>query len=88
MAAVSAKAKIAAFLVLVVPQLNGGGSRVEFPFSRAEMAGLLSLSEETVCRQMAALRRDGILYAPRGYIEIKDWGQLRDIADETGVQHA
>ena len=83
-----AKAKIAAFLVLVVPQLNGGGSGLEFPFSRSEMAGLLSLSEETVCRQMAAMRRDGILYAPRGQMEIKDWGKLRDIADETGVQHA
>ena len=55
-----ARSKIAAFLNLVVPQLNGGGDRVEFPFSRSEMAGLLSLSEETVCRQMAALRRDGI----------------------------
>jgi CRP/FNR family transcriptional regulator len=83
-----AKAKIAAFLVLVVPQLNGGGSRVEFPFSRSEMAGLLSLSEETVCRQMAAMRRDGILYAPRGHMEIKNWDRLRDIADETGVHNA
>lgn len=83
-----AQAKIAAFLVLLVPQLNGGGSRVEFPFSRSEMAGLLSLSEETVCRQMAALRRDGILYAPRGHLEVKDWDRLRGIADETGVQHA
>ena len=81
-----ARSKIAAFLNLVVPQLNGGGDRVEFPFSRSEMAGLLSLSEETVCRQMAALRRDGILYAPRGHIEIKDWERLRDIADEASIR--
>jgi CRP/FNR family transcriptional regulator len=83
-----AKAKIAAFLVLVVPQLNGGGTRVEFPFSRSEMAGLLSLSEETVCRQMADMRREGILYAPRGSIEIRDWDRLRAIADEAEVAAA
>lgn len=75
-----AKSKIAAFLCLVVPQLNGGG-RMEFPFSRSEMAGLLSLSEETVCRQMADLHRDGILFAPRGSIEIQDWDRLQAVAD-------
>ena len=76
-----ARSKIAAFLCLLVPQLNGGGERAEFPFSRAEMAGLLSLSEETVCRQMAELHRDGILYAPRGSIEIQDWDRLQAVAD-------
>jgi CRP/FNR family transcriptional regulator len=77
-----AKTKIAAFLCLLVPQLNGGGHKVEFPFSRSEMAGLLGLTEETVCRQMAALRRDGILYAPRGKIEIRNWDRLQAVADE------
>lgn len=76
-----AKSKIAAFLCLFVPQLNGGGERAEFPFSRAEIAGLLSLSEETVCRQMAGMHRDGILYAPRGSIEIQDWDRLETLAD-------
>ena len=71
-----AKAKIASFLTLVVPQLANGSKKVEFPFSRCEMAGLLGLSEETVCRQMASLRRHGILYAPRGKIEIRDWDAL------------
>jgi CRP/FNR family transcriptional regulator len=83
-----AKAKIAAFLVLVIPQLNGGGSSVAFPFSRSEMAGLLSLSEETVCRQMAKMRRDGILYAPRGRMEIRDWDRLKELAEETQDQAA
>ena len=77
-----ARTKIAAFLCLLIPQLNGGGLRVEFPFSRSEIAGLLGLSEETVCRQMSAMRREGILYAPRGMIEIRDWDRLQAIADE------
>ena len=83
-----ARAKIAAFLLLMVPQLNGGGASVEFPFSRAEIAGILSLSEETVCRQMAKMKRDGILYAPRGRIEILDWDQLRTAADEVRPEAA
>ena len=83
-----AKSKIAAFLCLFVPQLNGGGERVEFPFSRAEIARLLSLSEETVCRQMAELRRDGILYAPRGAIEIHNWHKLEALADATRPEAA
>lgn len=83
-----ARRKIASFLTLVVPQLNGGGKRVEFPFSRSEMAGLLSLTEETVCRQMAAFRREGLLYAPRGMIEIRDWSALRAVADEISSKAA
>ena len=83
-----AKAKIAAFLCLLVPQLNGGGHNVEFPFSRSEMAGLLGLTEETVCRQMAAFRRDEILYAPRGRIEIRNWDRLQAMAEEINLPTA
>lgn len=77
-----AKTKIAAFLTLLVPQLNGGGTCTEFPFSRSEIAGLLGLTEETVCRHMAAMRREGLLYAPRGMIEIRNWDALCAVADE------
>ena len=47
------------------------------------MASLLGLSEETVCRQMAKMKRNGILYSPRGRIEILDWDRLQAVADET-----
>lgn len=83
-----ARSKIASFLCLVVPQLNGGSSRMEFPFARSEMAGLLSLSEETVCRQMADMHREGILYAPRGSIEIHDWDRLKNEADHVRAEVA
>jgi CRP/FNR family transcriptional regulator len=52
------------------------------PFSRSEIADLLGLSEETVCRQMAKLKRRGVLYAPRGKIEVLDWERLQLVADE------
>ena len=83
-----ARAKIAAFLCLLVPQLNGGSHSVEFPFSRSEMAEILSLSEETVCRHMAALRREGILLAPRGRVEVKAWDRLQAVADDTATEVA
>lgn len=77
-----AAAKIASFLMLVVPRpVNGNGS-FALPFSRSDIAGLLGLSEETVCRQMAKLKRDGVIHAPRGTIKITDWRALREIAED------
>ena len=82
-----AEAKIAAFLCLVVPETDNGSTRQSMPLSRAEMADILGLSEETVCRQMAKMKRDGILYAPRGSIEIHDWPRLRGLAAEAAQLH-
>lgn len=78
----SAAAKIAAFILLVVPKSVRGSQRFTLPFSRGDIANMLGLSEETVCRQMAELKRMDILYAPRGTIEIHDWKKLQAIADE------
>jgi CRP-like cAMP-binding protein len=83
----SAAAKIAAFLLLMLPKDESSSRRFALPFSRREMAGLLGLSEETVCRQMAKMKREDILYAPRGSIEVHDWNRLRAIADERQTIH-
>lgn len=77
----SASAKIASFILLVAPKAHNGKTRFSLPFSRNDLAGLLGLSEETVCRQMADMHRKGIIYAPRGRMEIQDWRQLHAIAD-------
>lgn len=76
-----AAAKIASFIQLVVPSASHDRKRFTLPFSRREIANLLGLSEETVCRQMARMNRRGILYAPRGKIEILDWNGLHAIAE-------
>jgi CRP/FNR family transcriptional regulator len=60
---------------------NGNGG-ISMPFSRVEMASLLGLREETVCRSMAMMKRTGAIYAPRGRVEIRDWDRLQAIADE------
>jgi CRP/FNR family transcriptional regulator len=76
-----AAAKIASFILLMTPKSEQGNCRFSLPFSRMEMAGLLGLSEETVCRLMANMKRQGAINAPRGRVEIRDWDQLHAIAD-------
>ena len=76
-----AAAKIASFLLLVAPKKHNGNGRFTLPFSRNDMAGILGLSEETVCRQMADMKRKGVIYAPRGRMEIQDWDRLHAIAE-------
>ena len=76
-----AAAKIASFIQLVVPHGHENNKRYTLPFSRREIANLLGLSEETVCRQMATMKRRGILLAPRGRIEILDWQSLQALAE-------
>ena len=82
-----AAAKIASFILLMTPKAVQGNCRFELPFSRMEMASLLGLSEETVCRLMANMKRSGAIYAPRGKVEIRDWSQLHAIADGNSSGH-
>jgi CRP/FNR family transcriptional regulator len=77
----SAAAKVAAFILLMAPAKKHCECRFSLPFSRRDIAGLFGLSEETVCRLMADMKRAGAIYAPRGRIEIRDWQQLQAIAD-------
>jgi CRP/FNR family transcriptional regulator len=76
-----AAAKIASFLLLLTPKAERVNGGFALPFSRLEIASLLGLSEETVCRLMAGMRREGAIVAPRGKIEIRDWDRLHAIAD-------
>lgn len=76
-----AAAKIASFILLMTPKSEHSSHRFELPFSRMEMASLLGLSEETVCRLMANMKRSGAIYAPRGKVEIRDWSQLHAISE-------
>jgi len=79
-----AAAKIASFILLMTPKAEHGNCRFSLPFSRAEVASLLGLTEETVCRLMANMKREGTIYAPRGKVEIRDWQQLQAIAEGSG----
>ena len=76
-----AAAKIASFILLMTPKSKKANGGFALPFSRLEIASLLGLSEETVCRLMANMKREGAIHAPRGRIEIRDWDRLHAIAD-------
>ena len=82
-----AAAKIASFILLMTPRSQHGNCRFALPFSRLEMASLLGLREETVCRLMASMKREGAIYAPRGKIEIRDWRKLHAISDGRSADH-
>ena len=77
----NASAKIASFILLMAPQRKHESVRFTLPLSRMEIANLIGLSEETVCRQMARMKRDDIIYAPRGRIEVRDWPRLKAVAE-------
>jgi len=76
-----AAAKIASFILLMTPKTEQKARNFSLPFSRMEIASLLGLSEETVCRLMADMKRQGAIHAPRGRVEIRDWDRLHSIAD-------
>jgi CRP/FNR family transcriptional regulator len=76
-----AAAKIASFILLMTPKSKRTNGGFSLPFSRLEIASLLGLSEETVCRLMANMKCEGAIHAPRGRIEIRDWDRLHAIAD-------
>jgi len=77
----TAGAKIAALILLMVPASQHDNSEFSLPFSRREIAGLLGLREETVCRQMANMKRSGVIKSSRSYVAILDWNRIRNMAD-------
>ena len=76
-----AAAKIASFIMLMTPKSQHGECCFGGPCSRTDMAGLLGLSEETVCRLMAEMKRAGAIRAPRGTIKVCDWNKLEAISE-------
>jgi CRP/FNR family transcriptional regulator len=82
-----ASAKIASFILLMTPKSEHDNCGFAMPFSRREMASILGLSEETVCRLMANMKRSGVIYAPRGKLEIRDWTQLQAISEGNSSAH-
>lgn len=83
----TAAEKIAAFILLQAPKLDVEEDRYTLPFSRNDIAELLGLREETVCRQMANMKRNGVIYAPRGKLRVQNWDRLRTIAEGKAHSH-
>ena len=75
-----AHARVASFILSLVP--SGSDLAESFPLalSRLEIAELLGLSEETVSRVFAEMRRNSLIDAPHGEIRLLDLARLRRIA--------
>ncbi|UUR07262.1 Crp/Fnr family transcriptional regulator [Sphingomonas glaciei] len=77
----SARERVAAFLLAMADAASDSpchpAARFDLPLSRAEVAGLLGLTIETVSRQLSALERSGAIrrHGLRG-IELVDAAQL------------
>jgi len=77
-----ASAKIAALILLMTSESQHGHCCFGLHFSRMDMANLLGLREETVCRLMADMQRSGAIHAPRGKIDVQDWKLLQAVANK------
>ena len=76
-----AAAKIASLIMLMTPKSQHGDCCFGEPFSRADMASLLGLSEETVCRLIADMKRGGAITTPHGGIKVCDWNKLEGFTE-------
>jgi len=78
----TAAEKLALFLLSLVPTYLPPAQAIAhpMPLSRREIADMLGLTEETVSRLMAELRRERIIEAPRGEVRILDRNALHRFA--------
>lgn len=82
----TAREKISSFLVICARRLGNkqdGSLVMDLPLTRDSMADYLGLTIETVSRQMAALKRDGVLKLEGArHVTIPDLGRLFDEAGD------
>lgn len=81
----TAAEKIAACILALQPHNVFPEENSSLKVSRLDIANMLGLTEETVCRVMARLRRMEVIEAPRGNIFIRNRERLQNIADEAVV---
>lgn len=77
----TASERIAAFLLEMEDRLGRRGrSFLDLPMGRADIADHLGLTVETICRVLAAMKRDGTVVPARTGVELRDHTALAEIA--------
>ena len=85
----TAEEKIASFLMYMAGRLMKAhdtltSGTLNLPLSRAQIADILGLTTETVCRQMARLRLKGVIDIPaRRSVRILDWRALTALSEHS-----
>jgi len=76
--------RVAAILLRLADQLGqertAGGTLLQVPLTRADLAGLSGSTPESVSRVMSRLRRDGIVDSGRRWTAVLDRARLEDVA--------
>ncbi|WP_421014613.1 Crp/Fnr family transcriptional regulator, partial [Glutamicibacter creatinolyticus] len=57
------------------------GELIQFPLSRADLAGITGASPESVSRAMSSLRKAGIIETGRRWTALTDRARLTEIAE-------
>jgi CRP/FNR family transcriptional regulator len=72
--------RVASFLLSLATVPADLNNNLPLNLSRDEIAKLLGLTTETICRVMTKLQREAIIVAPRGSVRILDHNRLRSIS--------
>ncbi len=77
----SARQKLIAFL-LDRSDVQSEDSVVEVPFRRSDLASMLGITPETLCREMKKLKQDGLVTGINGIVRINDFARLQAMLSE------
>lgn len=79
----SARERIATFLLTMARRMACGGTAMELPMSRTDMADHLGLTVESVSRAVTQLERDGLIALPpnRRLVVLRDVEALAHLAE-------
>ncbi|NMR21165.1 Crp/Fnr family transcriptional regulator [Cellulomonas fimi] len=79
--------RVAAVLLDLVDELGqeraSGGTLLQLPLSRADLAGMAGSTPESVSRVMSALRKEGVVDSGRRWTAVLDVPRLREVAAGT-----
>ena len=81
-----AHARVASFILSLVPVGSDAADPFPLVLSRLEIAELLGLSEETVSRVFAEFRRNGLIEAPHGEVRLLDVRRVKRLAGMGAVE--
>jgi len=80
----TARARVAAFLLLLAERSSADGMRLDVSMNRQDIADYVSLTMETVSRTLSLLKRSRLIEAPVLHrIELRNVDALRVLADGT-----
>jgi len=77
----SAMEKVSSLLLMLSTLYKTSKEPARITLSRLEISDTLGITEETVSRIMAEMKRNGIIDAPRGKLRIMDGERLQHLAD-------